>query len=199
MKEAVACVFFLMLASCGYHFEDEEYEAEMRRTISVPYIQGDVQGQLTNEVIRQISHAGCYEYVREGGALTLKIEIVADSTNKIGYRYDRNEQTCVRSKNIQPVESRREVTVEVSLIDEASMIDIVKPTLVRSTSEYDFVGTHSLCDLSFINNGRRVTVESFSLGQLDSVEGAQDDTLTPLYRELARKIVTGIGVRSFEP
>lgn len=185
----------ILLAACGYHFEEEEFGQEFRRTISVPYVKGDLQGQLTNELIRQIAHSGRFEYVREGGALTLSAKIVGDTSSKIGFRYDRREESnvpCVRFKNIQPVEARREITVEISLYDEASMIQVLKPTLVRGTSEYDFVGTHSLCDLSFVNNGRLVTVESFSLGQLDSIEGAQDDGLVPLYRNLARQILVGL-------
>lgn len=192
---AFICSLLLLFSACGYHFEEEEFGQEFRRTLSVPYVEGDTQGQLTNELIRQIANSGRYEYVREGGSLTLHVEIVGDTSSKIGYRYDRRDQSCQpceRIKNIQPVEARREITVEVSLYDEASMVELLKPTLVRGTSEYDFVGTHSICDLSFINHGRRVTVESFSLGQLDSIEGAQDDGVIPLYRNLARQILIGL-------
>jgi len=182
----------MLVCSCGYHLQDSAYEEEMRRTISIPYIKGDVRGQLTNEIIRQLSYSGRYEYIREGGSLLLKVAVVSDGTSKIGYRYDRKNHSCKRTNHLQPTEARREITVELTLIDEASMMEIIKPTLVRGTSEYDFVGTHSLCDLSFIQGGRRVTVESFSLGQLDSVEGAQDDALLPLYRDLAEKIVNGL-------
>lgn len=181
-----------MLASCGYHFEDRDYSDQVRTTINVPYVKGDIQGEFTNALIHELSHSGQYEYVRDGGALTLKLSLVADTTSKIGYRYDRKNQTCILTNHLQPTEGRREVTVELSLFDELSQMEIIKPTLIRGSSEFDFVGTYSLCDLSFINNGRRVTVSSFSLGQLDSVEGAQDDTAAVLYRDLSQKIVNGM-------
>jgi hypothetical protein len=48
-------------------------------------------------------------------------------------------------------------------------------------------------DLSFVDpHHQLLSINTFSLGQLDSVEGAQDDVLTPLYRCLAQKIVDGI-------
>lgn len=184
--------FVLFIAGCGYHFQEGDSAYHASRTINVPYVKGDVGGLLTNAIIKELAHSGFYRYVDGGGALTLHVEIVGDISNKIGYRYDRKNACCERINNLQPTEARREVTVELSLVEEGSLLEVVKPTLVTGSSEYDFVGTHSLCDLSFIKDGRRVTVESYSLGQLDSVEGAQDDALIPLYRNLAQKIVEGL-------
>ena len=64
--------------------------------------------------------------------------------------------------------------MEISLIEESSRQELVKPTLVRTQYDFDFVGTHGLNDLSFVNRfGIRETVSTFSLGQLDSVEGGE--------------------------
>ena len=85
------------------------------------------------------------------------------------------------------------MVAKVTLIDEGSGIEIIPSTLVRANSEFDFIGAHSIRDLSFIDaQGERVTVSTFSLGQLDSVEGAQDDAGVPLFRHLSQKIINGI-------
>ena len=193
----IAQIFFLVLlffvSSCGYHLEDKESVSTGLTTISVPYIKKDIKGQFTNELIKQIASSGYFEYVPQGGALTLNVEIVTDSTGKIGYRYDRKDKSGKLTKHLVPTEGRREVTAEITLYDEAAMKEVIKPTLVKANTDYDFIGAHSLCDLSFISpDGFRRTVSSFSLGQLDSVEGAQDDAAVPLSRRLAEKIVNGL-------
>lgn len=191
LKIILGCL--CVLCSCGYRLEDDESFEDKVTTINIPYAKGDVQGILTNELIRQISSSGYFVYVREGGALTLNVNIISDMTSKIGWRFDRNEKTCKRTNHLQPTEARRYITAEISLFDEGSLTEIIKPTLVNAFFDYDFIGTHSLCDLSFIDqHGHRQTVTAFSLGQLDSVEGATDDVAVPLYRLLAQKIVNGL-------
>jgi hypothetical protein len=50
-----------------------------------------------------------------------------------------------------------------------------------------------LKELSFINpQGKREKVMTFSLGQLDSIEGAQDAAVTPIYEQLAQRIVAAL-------
>jgi hypothetical protein len=47
--------------------------------------------------------------------------------------------------------------------------------------------------VSFINEkGKREKTIGFSLGQLDSIEGAQDAALTPIYCQLAQKIAQAL-------
>jgi hypothetical protein len=181
---------FCLLAACGYHLDGQHEEIH---TINIPYIKGDTEGQLTNALICEISQSGLFEYVKEGGSFTLLVSLLSDDNEKIGFRYDRHDISGKRAKNLVTTEGRRILTAEVSLIEEGSLEEIVKPTTVSAGEDYDFIGAHSLRDLSFINSkGKRIPVTSFSLGQLDSIEGAQDDVATPLHRHLAQKIVDGL-------
>lgn len=182
----VSIIALVLLSSCGYHF----YGSEDRKTVSIPYVVGDVEGQLTNEIIHQLSSSGAYEYVRSGGNLTLKVAVVAETMDKIGYRYDRKEFSGKIEKNLMQTENRRNMTAEVTLVDDTTGEIIFGPHNFSSFAEFDYVDVNSLRDLSFINeHGHRVPVLDFSLGQLDSIEGAQDTAITPLYRQLAQKIV----------
>lgn len=188
----LALFFF---ASCGYHFEGDRSssDASHSTTITVPYVEGDSEGQLTNALVRALSGSGRYECVQDGGALVLNVKVVSDTNERIGFRYDRKEISGALEKNLFPGENRRTLCVEVTLVDAATGEVLVGPSQARSFAEYDYVDVNSLEEISFdVVPGVRETVMNFSLGQLDSIEGAQDDSAAPLYRSLAEKIVDGI-------
>ena len=91
-----------------------------------------------------------------------------------------------------PQENRRSLTAQVILTRGDEEV-VVGPLNITSSAEYDFIDVNSLKTVSFINDqGKREKTISFSLGQLDSVEGAQDAARSPLYRQLAQKIVLAL-------
>lgn len=82
------------------------------------------------------------------------------------------------------------MSIEITMIDAFDEKILMGPVTISANSEYDYIDVGSVRDLTFINSkGQRETVLSFSQGQLDSSEGAQDATLEPLYRHLAKKAV----------
>ena len=179
---------FLLLGGCGYHTREGE---EM--TISVPFIKGDGDGRLTSEVIRAISATGCFEFRKNNGNKELQVSILSDGDERIGYRYDRNPTTGELRKNIIGTENRETITVEVKLIDTYTQEVILGPEVISASADYDYVDSNSIRDLTFIQpNGHPTTIIDFSLGQLDSIEGAHDDAQTPIFRKLAQKIVDGL-------
>jgi hypothetical protein len=161
-------------------------------SISIPYVEGDNQGALTAEIIRQLDQSGIYDFVRKDGDLVLKVALVADSSGPIGYRYDRKEKSGKVEHNIMATENRRTLTAQVTLSSPATDEVAFGPLNIAASTDYDFVEVDSLKELSFIYDGKREKVMTFSLGQLDSVEGAQDAALVPIYRQLAQKIVAAI-------
>jgi hypothetical protein len=183
-------ILLLLFTSCGYRFEGNQAQVH---TINIPYIKGDTEGQLTNALIREMSQSGLFEYVKDGGAYTLNVSLLSDTNEKIGFRYDRHDISGKPTKHLITTEGRRILKAEVSLIEESTLEEVIKPTVLSASEDYDYIGAHSLRDLSFINEeGKRTAVTTFSLGQLDSIEGAQDDVAVPLHRRLAQKIVDGI-------
>jgi hypothetical protein len=187
----LALFVFLQLTGC-YHM-DGPGRNESLTSISIPYVQGDASGQLTNELVKQISGSGAFCYEQNGGQLLLKVKVITDGSEKIGYRYDRHGPEGKREKRLMPVEGRRLINAEVSLIRASTEEILVGPIFVKADADYDYYDPDSIRDLTVVNKfGPPQAVINFSLGQLDSIEGAVDDVAVPLYRHLAQHILDGI-------
>lgn len=177
----------IALSSCGYQTGSQE------ETLSIPYFKGDTDGKLTDTVIRALSASGNFAYADRGGHLLLEGKVISDSSEHIGYQFDRDPISGQRIHRLVPNEGRREITVEITLKNTRTQKVLYGPTKVSAYGDYDFVDSDSLRDTSFINmGGTRESSLFFSMGQLDSVDGAKATSLDPIYRHLALKIVEGI-------
>lgn len=181
-------LFLITLVGCSYHFDGGE-----RIAVSVPYVSGDFEGELTDALVWAISRTPQLRYTHGEGDWTLKAKILGEDNERIGYRYDRDKVSGERRDNLVGIENRKTITVEVTLVSNATGCPIIGPQVVKADTAYDYFDHNSLQDLSFINfDGERDTSIAFSLGQLDSVGAAGEDAIYPLYRLLAQKIVEGI-------
>jgi hypothetical protein len=195
-KRILLLIGILLLAGCGYRFEGAEAEGPTV-TISVPYIKGDPDGLFGVELVRALSSSGQFDCVQGGGALVLQAAIIAEGDDRIGFRFDRNPTTGELRDNIVGTENRFTISAEVKLIDAYTDEVLIGPHVVKAHTDYDYVDSNSIRDLTFYTpSGVPEKVLDFSLGQLDSVEGAHDDAFAVLYRHLAQKIVDGIIVQS---
>jgi hypothetical protein len=177
----------IFLQGCGYHTTDQQ------NTISVPFVKGDGNGQLTTEIIHALTATGHFEFRKSGGNLELQVAIISDTDDRIGYRYDRNPTTGKLRKNIIGVENRETITIEFKLVDGYTQEILHGPEILTASADYDYVDYNSIKDLTFIQpDGTPTTSIDFSLGQLDSIEGAHDDAQTPIFRKLAQKIADGL-------
>ncbi|EKE03068.1 MAG: hypothetical protein ACD_20C00278G0002 [uncultured bacterium] len=182
--------FFILLTSCSYHLGRSQNPEKI--IVNVPYVQGDYNGLFTNELIRQISYSANLNYKYSDANYFLKVEIISDSTSQIGYKYDRDNNN-ERCKTIRATEGRQTIAARISLIECSTNLVKFGPFDVKADSEFDYVDPDSLNDLSFINaEKKRVTVLSYSLGQLESIENAKEAALKPLYESLSKKIVDAI-------
>ncbi len=188
------CLILLMMSSCGYRFAGDGEQ----KTVTIPYVIGDVEGQLTNALIRQISSTSQFRYHPSHGQLILKVELIQDVNDKIGFRYQRKEDPKSADKNkikkhLFPTENRRTLTAQVSLISSATDDIVYGPLTVSANADYDYIDEGSLYDLTYeIAPEEFIPILRFSEGQLDSIEGAQDDVLTPVYRRLAQNILSAL-------
>lgn len=176
------------LTSCGYH----RSSSEDKTTLSIPYVEGDSQGQLTAELVRQIASYGIYDFVKKDGDLTLTVTLVGDKSDVIGFQYDLTEKKGKIERNLMPQENRRIITAQVTVTRGCTDEVVVGPLNISASTDFDYIDVNSLKTVSFINDGKREKTISFSLGQLDSIEGAQDASLTPIYRQLAQKIALAL-------
>jgi hypothetical protein len=186
----------ILLVGCGYHFESFEPQGNAV-TISVPYIKNDPEGKLGAEIIQALASSGQFDCVQTGGVLSLEVAILAEGDERIGYRFDRNPTSGKLRDNIVGTENRLTASAEVKLIDTYTNETVMGPQVVKAYADYDYVDSNSVRDLTFLTpEGKWQKVLDFSLGQLDSVEGAHDDARAVIYRHLAQKIVNGIIVHS---
>lgn len=166
-----------ILTGCGYKLNTVP-GFNAAPTISIPYVQGDDDGQLTAALIHQVSISGEYVYRTTGGEYVLEARIIDDTYENIGFRYDRSKKGCLEDYII-PVEMRAGLLIEVQVIAFCSAEVVLGPNRLFADLDYDH-------DYYSIRDGINVS----SLGQLTDIDSAEDAAKTPLYRKLAEKVVS---------
>lgn len=180
----------MVFISCSYTNKLPDKYSES--TVNIPYVKGDEDGQLTHSLVYQLSAAGALEYKQIDADYVLLVSVLDVSNDKIGYRKDRDLDGKLRD-NLMPIESRQSIKAEVSLKSTTTDEIVWGPRTISADIDYDYVEQDALKDLSFVNSsGKRETILSYSLGQLESVPSAQISVRHPLYQNLAKNIVTAI-------
>lgn len=175
--------------SCRYHFDSAHQESFASRTISIPYIEGDVNCVLSDELVKAIATSGIYRYTSCGGELELKVMVIEEKRVPIGWKYQKEVSGKLKDELIG-TEARLEMLATVSLVHRSTGDSIWGPISFSSSIDYDYYEPDCIEDLSFVMPpyGRQTSVQ-FSLGQLDSFEGAHTGATSFLSKELAKKIV----------
>ena len=183
-----------LIASCHYQWQPD-FEGHLRPTISVPFVNGDEDGMFTAQIIETISASGLADVRSHGGQYLLKVSILGEEMEKIGFRVDPQKVDGKVRRNLLASEGRRAIKIE-ALICQGD--DVVRgPYLITADADYDYVDGDSIQDLTFVNpEGATVTVLPFSLGQLEPNESAALASTRPLYRKLAQKILDAISSES---
>lgn len=166
----------LLLSSCAFHLGEGEL-IERYETISVPFIEGDLQGAFTQSLINEVATQTGLVYQNSGGDLLLLVRLRQVDNENIGFQYDQKRKGK-RIKYIIPDETRLSAVAEVSVVDSATGATLLGPTLLEACYDFDH-------DYYTAQN----SVNIFSLGQLTDYDEAYDAALKPLYRNLATKIV----------
>ena len=163
------------LTGCtGWHVANSA-SSETQMTVRIPYAQGDDSGELTSRVIEAVNCQPGFR-VDESGQYLLKIRLLDDKEEKIGFRYNPRELRKGSHKLILE-ESRAKALAEVSLIDRFTKKTVAGPAYILGNIDYDH-------QENTIDND----VNDLSLGQLSDIDAAQDVTYIPLYRDLSAKI-----------
>lgn len=167
-----------LLSGCsGYQFGQGGTLADHYSTISVPYIEGDLDGSMTASLINELARSGCFQFRQCDGDLILKVKITDLRDENIGFRYDRKKKGEL-THSIIPTETRLTAYSEVIVENSRTGCVVLGPVRVRACVDFDH---------DYYSN--RDGVNIFSLGQLNDVDAAYDAAQTPLNQALARKIV----------
>ncbi len=188
MRKCFYVFIAVLLSSCGYRYASQEEGARRTYTVTVPYIPGDTDAILNSELVYQLSTSGYFRCVQSGGDYIVQATVLSDTQSRIGFRYDRDNATGALEKNLLGVEDRRAVMAQVSLLEKGTSKVIAGPFEVSSDVDYDYIDPGSPKDLLF----KKQPIIQFSVGQLDSYEGAYDDTSRLVFRKLAEKITAGL-------
>lgn len=184
MKFSYLIILAFLVSSCRYHVVNSKDD----NTIGVPFIAGDKDGLLTKAITSEISSSGFGEFRSRDTRYELVIKLQPDAVERVGYRYDRLADGTLRP-NIIGTETRRTVTVTYELVDNLYDKVIFGPKTATSFADFDYLDTDNIADMSFINPlGQRVLAFNYSLGQLNTIEGASDAALMSIYRDLSKKI-----------
>ncbi len=169
-------VLLLILSSCGYRAGYGGIAAG-HRTVSVPYVKGDVSGIVTNALIKQFSRSGGLRYSQCDADLILNVKIIRVCEENIGFRYDR-KKSGRRTKTIVPAETRIFTIADIEVIEAVNCCRILGPVRIRASVDFD----HDYYD-------SRGGINVFSLGQFSDYDEAYDAAKNPLSEALAKKIV----------
>ncbi len=185
-------LLLIATSGCGYRWSPDFPDSHVP-TIVVPYASGDEDGTFTSEMIRTLTSSGIAKVRANEGEYCLKIALVNGQNQTVGYRKDKQKVSGEIKKNIVGCEGRRGISANVTLYKGSTEEIAYGPYLITANTDYDYVDGDSIQDLAFINSdGIRTTVLPFSLGQLESVESAQEAASKPLYEKLAQKIADTI-------
>lgn len=166
----------ILLSGCGYRF-GQGVLSERYSTITVPFVEGDRDGDLTAAIVKQISISGAFAYEQCGGDLTLIVKVIDYDEENIGFRYDRKKNNRIKNALV-PTETRTEIIVEVTLIDSIGGCTLRGPTIIKTSVDFDH---------DYYLSPNEINV--FSLGQVTDIEEARDAVLRPLHVKIARRIV----------
>ena len=182
----------LLCAGCGYQVSKGTL-GEGSHTVSLPLIRGDEEGYFRNNLAKELSKSGHFIYSSGEAHYRLDVAIVEDKKETVGYAWDQAPVTGAFIKRLYPNEGRRKVKVSVSLVDTVKKKAVVPPFFVSVSTDYDFVNPTALQNVQFKDiHGQVQSVLQYSLGQLDSEEGARQETAGPLSQMLATEIVSAL-------
>jgi len=182
-------IWLLGATGCGYQWHSD-YPSNVRPVIAVPFVPGDEEGLLTEEIIGRLSSSGLAKVAASKGDYRLSFKILGQCGSQIGYRRDPQKIKNNIQKNLLAAEMRKTITAEVTLFEGTTENIALGPYQISAWADYDYLDGDSYQDLTFPGpHGAPILVLPFSLGQLEDAESAALAATKPLYRKLAQKIV----------
>jgi hypothetical protein len=178
---------FLSFSSCsGYHFRSSSSKDTV--SFNMREIIQDSRGELTEQIIQAISKDSCWKWDPKNPRFIVSCNILELSHEPLGYRYDRFEPTAQVINRLIPIEARKKLKVEISIEDLQSN-QTSGPFYLEGFADYDFVNFDTYKDLAFTDlQGQTQSSLSYSLGQLDASQGAEEAAILRCCEEIGSKI-----------
>lgn len=176
MRTLGFCLLTLLCTACGFHWGRGALADDLN-TVSIPYVDGDLDGILTAEVTKRMAEWGGLDYRHRHGDLTLQLTLKKTNKRAIGYRFDRSGKGRIKERLV-PVEERLLGRLEILLINNRTGETLLGPTEIEASADLDH-------DYYTIMSG----AHTFSLGQLADSDLAREMAMRVLYENLADQVV----------
>ncbi len=187
-SKVIISIFVILVCGCGYRAQGSSDSSNVA-LVSIPLISEDDDGILRNALAKAISETGKYRYSSGNAPYELVIKIENSFTDTIGYEWDVNAVTGMDVNRLYADEARKTVVALVTLIDCKTNEQVLEPFKVSAQVNYDYVNSVAKKDVEFRDFlGKETSTLQYSMGQLDSSEGAGNEAFRPLFLELAVKI-----------
>lgn len=188
MRSFAPLIPLFIASSCGYHIQ----QTKEPLTVTVPYISGDKDGRLTQYLISSLSETGVFRYQNQDARYEIVGKIISRGSSTLGYEYRKKNNDSQIQRRLVPDEGRTTIAVEIELKDKLTKKTVLGPVTYEASSDYDFVNSESFSEVAFFLNQQLTTSLDYSLGQLDSKEGASLSSVDPCFRSLAQKVAVSL-------
>ncbi len=176
-KSLLLLTLGLLCQGCGYRSVIHHNALSSYKTITVPYIEGDGEGEITSQVIQSLSQSGAWQYRTFDAELILKVKVLGTKAEDVGYnRFIGPDNQAERW--MVPNERLLSILSEVTVIDMATQKIVLGPKNLSTSVKFDF-------DPEFSEDN----LVGFSLAQYNFVENAERSAHKPLNESIAQTIV----------
>lgn len=178
MKRAFLLTSICLLVSChAYVLQEASF---MGGGIEVPFVPGDEEGLMTQEIILSLERSG-FDVVRSG-SYELKLKLESEDVRSLGYVYGRNNAGGLINE-LSLNESCLVSCYLISLVDKHSGKVVAGPDLINISIDYD----HEIEEVPYNS-------VQYSMGQLNVEAEAQVGAKSTLGRRLAKEVASWMKV-----
>lgn len=134
IRKAILFSLFLLTA-CGYHLLPQGPE---RQRLFVPYVKGDIDGEFTAAIVREIASLGIW---RVGGVASphrLEVEILNLRAKSIDFRGKEGVDEREENAPLSSVAKRALLKLRVQLVQSCSGRILAGPEIMEAALEYDY-------------------------------------------------------------
>jgi hypothetical protein len=159
--------FILALSSCGY----KPYRTpltESGQTITVNYVEGDINGKLTEEIINEVARNIPLVYVNKEADFVLNVKILNYKEKNVSFTFKNEDKKSFAN------EKRGVLRASFELTNTLTGRTVIGPIEVKAEEDFDF-------DQDPGSEAGKVNL----FGVLDM---GQDSSKEPLYKGIAQKI-----------
>lgn len=164
-------ILFLLavtLTACGYRSYNTPF-TDSAQTISVNFVEGDINGRLTESLIEELVRKIPLEYVNKDPDFLLNAKVEKYFEKNVSYTFNKEQEKSFGN------EKRAILEVSFELLNTLTGKKVVGPVQVQAEVDFDY--------------DQDPSVSVRHMGVVGLVDMSQDSSKDPLFRKVSEKIV----------